>query len=452
LPGHTLSYRGGVARVERYWSVRDAAFGHGSRDPARSADELSRLPESALLEALEDRLSEAVRIRMISDVPLGLFLSGGVDSSLVAGLMRRHTSGALKTFSIGFEESRYSELPYARQVARGVESEHHEFVVRPEAVSVVQDLARQFDEPFADWSAVPTYYVARLARETVTVALGGDGGDELFGGYNWYHWMRRSQRAARCVGPVARPLARLAAALPNGLGRRRFFASLAEGVPARWARRRFLFSAAERAALLRPELVGPDLVAPEGAVAGALAGAGDLTRRMQLADFHGYLPDDVLLKVDRASMLVSLEVRAPLLDHPLCEFAFGLPAEVHTRRGIRKYLAKRLARRMFPQVEFERKQGFSMPLAEWIRADLAPMLQDQLASARLREYLDIAEVDRLRREHQSGIADHGTRLWAVLMFGLWLEAYDPDPPSHLPGEERSPADFASALAVEVDSR
>jgi asparagine synthase (glutamine-hydrolysing) len=296
-------------------------------------------------------------------------------------------------------------------------------------MAVVQELARQFDEPFADSSAVPTYYVSRLARETVTVALAGDGGDELFAGYNWYAWMRRSQRAAAWLGPAGRPLSALARRLPGSVGRRALVRGLAAEPGARWARRTFLFSAAARGELLPAELVGDGLYAPEAAAAVALAGKGDFTRRMQRLDFGCYLPDDILVKVDRASMLVSLEVRAPLLDHHLCELAFRLPPRDNVRGGVRKYLAKQLARRMFPEVDFERKQGFSIPLAEWMRGELAPMLRDQLTSPRLREFVNVDAAERLRAEHASGAADHGPRLWALLMFGLWLDAYRPDPPS-----------------------
>jgi asparagine synthase (glutamine-hydrolysing) len=420
-PAHTLTFRDGAVRLRRYWNLPN------DDDEGTRLGEVGSLADTEAL--LEETLSEAVRLRMISDVPLGVFLSGGVDSSLVAGLMRRHATGPLRTFSIGFAEERYNELRYARQVATQLEAEHHEFVVRPDAVAVVQELARQFDEPFADASAVPTYYVSRLARETVTVALAGDGGDELFAGYNWYAWMQRSQRAAAWLGPAARPLGALAHRLPGGVGRRALVRGLAEQPAERWARRTFLFSAAARSALLSPGLVGDTPDAPERAVAAALTGRGDFTRRMQRLDFGCYLPDDILVKVDRASMLVSLEVRAPLLDHHLCELAFRLPSSLHTRGGVRKYLAKRLARRLFPEVDFERKQGFSIPLAEWMRGDLSPMLDAQLAGPRLRDVVNIAAAERFRDEHASGIADHGPRLWALLMLGLWLEEYRPDLPS-----------------------
>lgn len=408
-PGHRLTFRGGEPAVERYWEF------------PTSGPSYAGSPEDAVDE-LEEILATAVRDRLIADVPLGAFLSGGVDSSVVVALAAREKSSPLKTFSIGFEGA--DELPYARMVAERYGTDHHELRLGPEACEVGPELLAYFDEPFGDPSSVPTYFVSELARRHVTVALSGDGGDELFGGYDRYAHDARWARVDRIPGPLRRAaVAPALALLPRGARGRGLLRALASS-----RRERFeLFCAEEldpaRGGLLHPELAGrtngsggwfdesfgrcPDLPFPA---------------RLLYVDATNYLPDDILAKVDRMSMAHSLEARVPLLDHRVVEFAAALPPEWKIRNGERKWIFKRLARRLLPHEVLDRpKQGFSLPVGEWFRGPLSGLLDDLLRpGAAALPYLHAPTVKRLVEEHRSGRREHAYTLWRLAMLERWL--------------------------------
>jgi asparagine synthase (glutamine-hydrolysing) len=406
---HCLTLEAGKSpRVWQYWQPQYT--------PKRS------LSEGEALEELDRRLHEAVRIRLRSDVPFGAFLSGGVDSGTVVALMSRHLQAPVKTFSIGFEEDSHNELPYARQVAQRAGTEHHEAVVRMGDLSILPELARHLDEPFADSSALPTYHVSRNAAAHVTMVLSGDGGDELFGGYTRYANERRLQRVAPLAAAVLRPfracLERHATFGERGqkLSRLAYHATLPfedsyEAVVGN-------FSPAARRALLRAfdgtrSWLGPWLQRFR---------ALPLEDRMMAVDLHTYLSEDVLVKVDRMSMANSLEVRAPLLDHEVVEFAASLPVSMKLRNSAGKYLLKRYAEGVLtPELVHRKKQGFSVPLAAWFRGDAGTMLLQLLDDERelVRELFRLEIVLTWLQQHRQGAAQHQERLWAILMVLLW---------------------------------
>lgn len=412
-PGHYLIYQRGEIEVKRYWDL-----------PAEG--ELVGVSEEELLSRLEELLEESVKLRMISDVPLGVFLSGGVDSSIVAALMAKHSSEPIKTFSIGFDEDKYNELPFARKVAQYIGSDHHEFIVKPDAAEVITKLANQYDEPFADSSAVPTYYVSKMAREHVKVVLSGDGGDELFAGYNWYWWVKEGELLSRALGPLSNLVGGFARMLPKEVRGKHFLERIGLNGAEQFIRRVSIFDEEQRRFLLNRTVLGEtDHRLPEKSVLNCFGNdVGDSVAKMQRFDFKFYLPDDILVKVDRASMLVSLEVRAPLLDHLVCEFSFKVPEYFKLRGRTKKYLLKQLARRLLPaDFPLERKQGFSIPLREWMSSDLSEMFGSVLFYSNLGDYIDMGYVTGLFKEHAEGRVNHGARLWSILMFGLWMENY-----------------------------
>jgi asparagine synthase (glutamine-hydrolysing) len=413
-PGHVLRWREGQATSSRYWSP-----------PAAEALTLS---DAEAEEALLERLRSAVRSHMVSDVPLGAFLSGGVDSSLVVALMAEAADRPVKTFSIGFDEPAYDELDAARLVARHVGADHHEFVVRPDALGIVERLVAHFDEPFADASAIPTWYVSEMARRHVTVVLSGDGGDELFAGYDRYLPHPLAARFDALPLPGKGALARAAArALPHGARGQRFLRHVGAGAEERYIDAITFFGPADRAALCMGAM-RRDQSSPEDAIRERFAQLGHLplTSRFMRVDFETYLPEDVLTKVDRMSMAHSIESRVPLLDHPLVEFAMGLPLAAKLRDGERKFLLRRVAARLVPPaILARRKQGFGVPLGMWFRGTLRDSFSDVLTSPRTRQrgYFEPREVQRLLDEHLGGVRDHELRLWQLLMFELWHRAY-----------------------------
>jgi asparagine synthase (glutamine-hydrolysing) len=413
-PGHVLCWRNGTARVTRYWEA--------------PADEAESVDDREAVELLQDQLQDAVRSHMVSDVPLGAFLSGGLDSSLVVALMAQASDRPVRTFSIGFEEPEYDELDSARLVARHVGAEHHEFVVRPDALSIVERIVSHFDEPFADPSAIPTWYVSELARRHVTVVLSGDGGDELFGGYDRYLPHRRVAQFDRLPLPGRQPLAAAAARwLPRGARGQRFLAHVARDAASRYVEAVSFFTAEDRAALLTPEWRSAD-AAPEQRFHGLLNRARHLPfgSRMMRLDFETYLPEDVLTKVDRMSMAHSIESRVPLLDHHVVECALRLPLATKIRHGERKRILRQVAARLLPPAVLHRKkQGFGVPLGLWFRGHIREAFTDVLQSPRTQQrgYFEPREVQRLLDEHLTGRRDHEFRLWQLLMFELWHRAY-----------------------------
>jgi asparagine synthase (glutamine-hydrolysing) len=422
LPAHILTMRRGSSLPDQlpYWDVSFA--------PQATGDD-------AELEAdLVTRLDEAVRIRLISEVPLGAFLSGGVDSSAVVALMAGASSEAVRSFSIGFTQASHDESAYARWVADRYETNHYARIVDADDFALVDRLPQIYDEPFADSSAIPTYRVSALARERVTVALSGDGGDEVFAGYRRYQFHQREERLRHLMpGGLRRAVFGVLGAIypqldrmPRYLRARSTFQELAVDTVEGFFRnvssvgdeiRRRLFTSE-----LRRELQGYH-AKEQLARYFDTADTEDPLARAQYVDLKTWLPGDILAKVDRASMACSLETRAPLLDHELIEWAATLPATAKLRDGVGKRILKRaFAGRLSDEILYRPKKGFSVPLAEWFRGPLRSRLRAALTSARLHQtgWFDAAYIATLLDQHQSGSRDHSTVLWSLLMFDGFL--------------------------------
>jgi asparagine synthase (glutamine-hydrolysing) len=412
-PGATLVLEPpGVPRITRYWTW------------PRSSD--AEVPEAEYLERLAAELEEAVRIRLRSDVPLGAFLSGGLDSATILALMAKHSSRPVQTFSIGFGDPEYDELAAARETARTFGADHHEWQVTPDCIKVAATLAAYCDEPFADPSAIPTFFVAQLARRHVTVCLTGDGGDELFAGYVPYAQAlgRSTSAASRGLRALAGLGARWIPAHVRGKGRLTTFAL---GPEAWFVWRRTVFPGYLLRLIVRPEIIPQNGTVPEAdAVADLLAENGPLLARLQHWDQQHYLPGDILVKVDRATMAHSLEARCPLLDHRIIELAAEQPSWRHGSATSTKQLFKRLASRWLPAETLARpKMGFGVPLRRWLADGLIEWAREILLDRRAHErgWTDRREVARLLRQHETGSRDHGRRIWALVCLELWARQH-----------------------------
>ncbi len=412
-PAHWLTFEAGRVHTERYWDVS-----YAPTSPRR--------PEEFYIERTLEILDEAVRIRLMSEVPLGAFLSGGTDSSIVVGLMSRHSTERVKTFSIGFEEPEYNELPYARKVAEHFGTEHHEEIVRPDAERDVLALVHQFDEPFADSSMLPTYYVSRAARKHVTVALSGDGGDELFAGYLRYLDGASVRAASRFPVTLRNTvLGSIARALPagtRGIDRLRDLLGTSDDFYVRQMTRGLAH--AERDVFTNEFLRQLEYRDPAHVAAPFLRAARewDALSRRQYLDMHAYLPGDILTKVDRASMMVSLECRAPILDHELAEFAATIPVDLRIQGMTTKYLLKKVAERLMPAELVHRpKMGFAMPVAYWLKREWAVRSEDLLLgkSALERGVFRDVFLRRVLDEHRSGKRDNSSMIWSLMVLDLW---------------------------------
>jgi asparagine synthase (glutamine-hydrolysing) len=431
-PGHILTLRGGSTPSPKcFWDLRGiAAAGQRRNDPVPDPREAA--------DRLDALLRDSVKLRMIADVPLGAFLSGGIDSSTVVALMQAQSTRSVKTFSIGFHESGYDEAQCAKQVAAHLGTDHTEFYVEPRhALDVIPHLADWFDEPFADPSQIPTYLVSELTRKHVTVALSGDGGDELFAGYNRYVWV---ERLARAVNLVPRPLRGASAAALRALA------------PQTWNRLFGFVPAAWRPALPgdklhkittlldnpQPDAIYRRLVSqwerPEEVAAAGREPRGpmwdptiahdfpDLVPRMQFLDMITYLPDDILTKVDRATMAVGLEGRVPLLDHRVVAYSWSLPLEFKLRGGRSKWLLRQVLDRYVPRSLIDRpKMGFGVPIDAWLRGPLRDWAESLLAPARLASdgFVRVEPVRQAWREHLEGSRNWQYPLWTVLMLQAW---------------------------------
>lgn len=423
-PAHLALLEGDRWQIRQYW---------------RLALDEEAPPEEDLLEQLAELFDQTVKLRMISDVPLGAFLSGGVDSSAVVASMACQESAPVTTTAIGFSEKEFDELEFARLVAKRYGTDHHEFVVRPEAATILPLLARHFDEPFADASAIPTYYVAKMAREKVTVALSGDGGDEVFAGYIQRYFMTRLEDRVRSHLPgwlrhhVLRCLAAAYPRLdnwPRPFRLKSFLTNVALDLEdAYFKDMSFYFSQEQKARLYQADFcrtVGPE-------------GPGDFVRRhfhetkgldvvtrVQYVDMMTYLPEDILVKVDRMTMANSLEVRSPLLDHKLIEFVARFASSLKLKGNISKYMFKKINEaRLPPAVLYRKKQGFCVPLAKWLRADLREQARDLLfaRSARIREYFSPSALTELWENHQQARMDNSVQLWGLVQLELWAREY-----------------------------
>ncbi len=349
------------------------------------------------------------------------------------------SGGRVKTFSIGFDEPSFDELEHARRVARHFETDHHEFVVKPDAVEILDSLIAHFDEPFADSSAIPTWYVSQKASEHVTVVLSGDGGDELFGGYDRYLPHPRVVAFDRFGRGTGRRVAAIAAThLPHGAIGKNFFRHVARDARGRYLDAIRFYSHDEKCALLAPDVVAQlSVVDPEARLARSFDPYGGLPWASQMMRFDAetYLPEDVLTKVDRMSMAHSIESRVPLLDNEVVRFASALPAALKIKDGRRKHILKEVAARLLPsEILNRRKQGFGVPLAAWFRGNLRELFADTLLSTAsvTRDYFQQAFVRRLVDEHLSGRRDHSLRLWLLVVFERWHRQYV----ARRPGTER----------------
>ena len=410
---HLLSYEDGKLNIRRYWELPFT--------PACQDGETTAIERTSLL------LKEAVQARLMSEVPLGAFLSGGIDSSIVVGLMSSMMSQPVKTFSIGFEEEDYSELPYARQVAQRFGTDHHEFIVRPDLVEALPRLVWAYDEPFADPSMLPTYYVSRLAREHVTVVLTGDGGDEIFGGYTRY---ARELAIDHIPAPLRLLAGSVSRLMPGGMRGKRRLGNMSRDLATRYVYNNMLFPEDARPSLYSREYFSQvQFHNPYARHIHEFDAAShlDVTAQMQYVDARTYLTDDILVKVDKASMLNSLEARAPILDQRLVEYVSSLSPDIRMRGGALKYLLKKVAADILPAEILTRpKQGFGVPLKYWFRADLHHYARDLLDSTRARQrgiFNQQYMLHLLRAHSGTRLVDHSQAIWALLCLELWFQTY-----------------------------
>lgn len=429
---HFLTAEGGEIRIERYWDVLPEVRSDGNGDGHKAANDFAK--KSAELREL---ISDSVRMRLVSDVPLGILLSGGIDSSTIAAFAAQHSATRIKTFSIGFEEDSFDESRYARLVAQHIGSEHHEDVLSAErAGDLLPEIGRWLDEPLADPSLIPTYLLARFVRTSVTVALGGDGGDELFAGYPMYHAHRLAEIYRRIpalvrkvlIEPAIRRLPVSHRNLSLEFKAKRFIRGASLDEVARHHSWFGSFAPETHARLFSADVLAAtdnDIYQDARQIAARCNDCG-LVERMQYVDINFYLAEDILTKVDRAAMSVSLETRAPLLDPRIGRFAFTLPTRFKINGSNGKLILKEAARPFLPPEILARpKKGFGIPVASWLNGRLRPMVHELLGEDRLRRQGIFRPefVSRLIKEHQSGIASHHKELWSLLVFQLWCDNY-----------------------------
>lgn len=417
-PGCYLTFSEGTAKTTQYWDF------NYEQDPTPRSEE-------DYLDELRELLDEAVNLRLVADVPLGAFLSGGIDSSIVVALMARHMGRPVKTFSIGFEEDSYNELKYARLTAEKFGTDHHEFFVTPDICSIVDELAWHFDEPFADSSAIPTFMVSKLARQYVKVVLSGDGGDELFAGYTRYVVDR--QRADFALLPqfirkgLMQPVSRR---LPHRTWGRNYLHNVAQDPLDRFLDSMSVFTSLNKRLLysddLKRRLTDDRKVSELFRECAAKVKTGKPLDALLYIDSKTYLPGDILTKVDRMTMAVSLEARAPLLDHKLIDFVTRIPASMKLSGLETKHLLKRAVRDLVPSEILHRpKQGFGVPIQQWINNELRDRIRDTLMDSRTRQrgYVNGRYVEVLLDEHERGRRDHSMALWSLLMLELWHRTF-----------------------------
>ncbi|MBI2816612.1 MAG: asparagine synthase (glutamine-hydrolyzing) [Acidobacteria bacterium] len=413
-PGHTLLATPGKSlSVEKYWDLK-------------FRPDLKRT-EQETIEQLRSILRESVRMHLVSDVPVGAFLSGGIDSSSVVAMMAGETAERISTFSVGFSEADFNELRYARMVAKQLGTKHHEVVLEPDATSIIEDLAWYLDEPFGDSSAIPTYMVSKLAAQHLKVVLSGDGGDELFAGYDKYEVERRQRRFDVLPSPLKSVLHAIATTLPEGMRGRNLLRHVSLAGAQRFLNASTLFGIEEKQKLFEEEpfrlMRGYDPW--ELNVQTLSRDHGHWLSALQYQDIKSYLPLDILTKVDRMSMAHSLETRVPLLDHKVVEFAATIPPDMKLRDGTRKYIFKQAMRGIIPDAIIDRpKRGFAIPLGRWFRGKLQDFIGDLLLSRATRErgIFRPAYLETLLKRHNNG-RELDLHLWTLISFELWCRTF-----------------------------
>lgn len=422
--GHHLTIRNGTTSgPEKYWDLSFAQVN-------------TSLSESEWCERIIEKLRESIKIRLVSDVPLGAFLSGGIDSSAVVALMSALMANPVKTSSIGFRDSKFNELEYASQIVDRYHTDHYQQIMEADAVGLVEDLAWYYDEPFADSSAIPTYLVSRMTRERVTVALSGDGGDENFAGYRRYYFDRLENRLrgiipdffrTTVIGMMARVYPK-ADWLPQVFRAKTLLSNVAMSPMEGYFNSMTWFGEDKKRILSEEVQTTLQKYSSFGLFDhyGTLCDTEDPLARVQYTDIKTYLVDDILTKVDRASMANSLEVRVPLLDHEFMELVASIPSGLKLRRRDGKYILKKSLEPYLPgEILYRKKMGFSIPLATWLRNDLKELFEDTVLAENSKSdsYIDILYVRDMWKQHQSGLSDHAAELWAILVFSKWIEKF-----------------------------
>lgn len=425
-PGCFLIYKNGQIQIKKYWNLESIY------------PEIDPMPTLAsLMENLYSLLKESVKLRLISDVPLGAFLSGGIDSSSVVGLMKELGTSPLKTFSIGFEEASYNELKHARRIVQKFKTDHQEFLLQPDILETTEKLIRYLDEPLGDFSIFSTYHVSKMARSDVKVILSGDGGDELFGGYEHYQAQYLSQRpVSSLLGKSLRRIFKKIPPSPKKKGAwnkiRRYAQGFEHNPQSRHLRWMMFLSSEEKKRLYSDDLVqelGGIIELHEREPFRAhfhhLQNFDEINAELYL-DLKTYLADDILVKVDRMSMAASLETRVPLLDHKLVEFAFNLPGNLKLKGLTTKWLFKKTMERMLPrQIIYRAKEGFSMPIKHWLRKDLRELMLEYLSEKRIRNegLLHFGPIKNMIDSHLQGKENYSHPLWALIVFEVWKGSY-----------------------------
>lgn len=426
-PAHYLIFDGRETKIKKYWQLK-----YDNKLSISLADSEERLYEL---------LGEATKLRLISDVPLGVFLSGGVDSSCIVALMSKFSSGKVKTFSIGFKESDFNELRYAKAISERFGTEHKELIVQPKALEILPKIAWHYDQPFGDSSCIPTYYVSKMTREFVTVALNGDGGDESFAGYHRYKGMKFAQSVSNLPAWLLRAFYRVVEALGktfipesksvNINHARRFFEPLMKKMGYRDTYMAWLnyFTLEDKAELYSRRIQDMVRDRDAGMYLGNIireSDAKDIVEKIMNADVMSYLPEDLLVKVDRATMANSLEARSPFLDHKVMEFAASLPLKYKLNGSQTKYVLKKaFAKEIPPSFLNRKKKGFGVPVGRWFSGELSDFVRDMLLSTRALKK-DIFSRDYLTKlisEHDLGKRDHTHRIWALLSFEMWHRTF-----------------------------
>jgi len=426
--GCFLVYKEGKIQIKKYWEVEP---------PPEPPEKISKKTLQSLMDELYSLLRESVELRLVSDVPLGAFLSGGIDSSTIVGLMKQLGAHPLKTFSIGFEEVSYNELGYARQIAKAFQTEHQEFILEPKVLQLTAKLIRHLDEPLGDFSIFPTYLVSSMARSQVKVILSGDGGDEIFGGYEHYQAQRISTL------PLARSLARPFSAMVNKFPpsekkkgawnkMRRYLQGFDHNPELRHLRWMIFLSRENKESLYSKALIESlggieeiHKIEPFAGIFQNLDHFDPISSELFL-DLKTYLADDIMVKVDRMSMATSLEAREPLLDHKLVEFAFSLPGKWRVHGLRTKWIFKKTMERLLPRKNIYRpKEGFSIPIKQWLKEELKDLMLDYLNEKHVagEGLFNFPFIEKMIKAHLEGRENYSHQLWALLVFEIWKENY-----------------------------